>query len=107
MNGQNNVLVCVTPQESSKNLIAAGKALAEKSDAQLQVITVLPLNGETQKDWPQMLDSLFNRFKTPKAKWRSISAMIPTSPLPLIWQKPSLCCLLLVSPVKTATTSFP
>lgn len=68
MNERNNVLVCVTPQESSKNLIAAGKALAEKSDAQLQVITVLPLNGETQKDWPQMLDSLFQSVQNAKGE---------------------------------------
>lgn len=59
MNGRNNVLVCVTPQESSKNLIEAGRVLAAKNDAELQVITVLPLNGGTQKDCPKMLDALF------------------------------------------------
>ncbi len=64
MNGRNNVLVCVTPQESSRNLIEAGKVLAERNDAELQVITVLPLNGETQKDCPQMLDTLFQSVRT-------------------------------------------
>ena len=68
MNERNNVLVCVTPQESSKNLIEAGKALAEKNDAELQVITVLPLNGETQKDCPQMLDTLFQSVQKAKGE---------------------------------------
>lgn len=59
MNEPNSVLVCVTPQESSKNLIEAGRVLAEKNGAELQVITVLPLDGKTQQDFPKMLDSLF------------------------------------------------
>lgn len=67
MNG-NNVLVCVTPQESSKNLIEAGRLLAEKNDAELEVITVLPLNGEAQKDCPQMLDRLFQVVQDAKGE---------------------------------------
>lgn len=67
MNG-NNVLVCVTPQESSKNLIEAGRLLAEKNDAELEVITVLPLNGEAQKDCPQMLDRLFQAVQDEKGE---------------------------------------
>ena len=67
MNG-NNVLVCVTPQESSKNLIEAGRLLAEKNDAELEVITVLPLNGEAQKDCPQMLDRLFQAVQDAKGE---------------------------------------
>lgn len=55
----NNVLVCVTPQESAKRLVEAGRVLAEKSNAELEVITVLPLNGETKNDWPKALDRLF------------------------------------------------
>ena len=68
MNGRNNVLVCVTPQESSKNLIEAGRVLAAKNDAELQVITVLPLNGGTQKDCPQMLDTLFQSVQKAKGE---------------------------------------
>ncbi len=68
MNERNNVLVCVTPQESSKNLIEAGKVLAAKNDAELQVITVLPLNGGTQKDCPQMLDTLFQSVQKAKGE---------------------------------------
>ena len=68
MNERNNVLVCVTPQESSRNLIEAGKVLAEKNDAELQVITVLPLNGGTQKDCPQMLDTLFQSVQKAKGE---------------------------------------
>lgn len=64
----NNVLVCVTPQESSKNLIEAGRLLAEKNDAELEVITVLPLNGEAQKDCPQMLDRLFQAVQEAKGE---------------------------------------
>ena len=67
MNG-NSILVCVTPQESSKNLIEAGKLLAEKNDAELEVITVLPLNGEAQKDCPQMLDRLFQAVQDAKGE---------------------------------------
>ena len=67
MNG-NNVLVCVTPQESSKNLIEVGRLLAEKNDAELEVITVLPLNGEAQKDCPQMLDRLFQVVQDAKGE---------------------------------------
>ncbi|MDO4380667.1 MAG: hypothetical protein Q4D20_07325 [Clostridia bacterium] len=68
MNERNNVLVCVTPQESSKKLIEAGRILAEKNDAELQVITVLPLNGETQKDCPKMLDALFQTVRDSKGE---------------------------------------
>ena len=68
MNERNNVLVCVTPQESSKNLIEAGRVLAAKNDAELQVITVLPLNGGTQKDCPQMLDTLFQSVQKAKGE---------------------------------------
>ena len=68
MNGRNNVLVCVTPQESSKNLIEAGRVLAAKNDAELQVITVLPLNGGTQKDCPKMLDTLFQSVQKAKGE---------------------------------------
>ena len=67
MNG-NSILVCVTPQESSKNLIEAGRLLAEKNDAELRVITVLPLNGEAQKDCPQMLDKLFQVVQDAKGE---------------------------------------
>ncbi len=68
MNERNNVLVCVTPQESSKNLIEAGRVLAAKNDAELQVITVLPLNGGTQKDCSQMLDTLFQSVQKAKGE---------------------------------------
>ena len=68
MNERSNVLVCVTPQESSKNLIEAGRILAEKNDSELQVITVLPLNGETQKDCGQMLDALFQTVQKAKGE---------------------------------------
>ena len=56
------------PQESSKNLIEAGRLLAEKNDAELEVITVLPLNGEAQKDCPQMLDRLFQAVQDAKGE---------------------------------------
>lgn len=68
MNEQSNVLVCVTPQESSKNLIEVGKVLAERDDSELQVITVLPLSGETQKDCGKMLDALFQTVQKSKGE---------------------------------------
>ena len=43
MKKEKTVLVCITPQESSKQLVKAGKAIADKHDAKLEVVSVLPL----------------------------------------------------------------
>jgi len=60
MKAQNTVLVCVTPQESSRNLVEAGRILAEKNHAALEVISVLPISANFSKNEPAMLEKLFS-----------------------------------------------
>lgn len=51
MKNSRTVLVCVTPQPSSEVLVKAGRSLAEKSKAALEVVSVLPIaDGENQID---------------------------------------------------------
>ncbi|MCM1365562.1 MAG: hypothetical protein NC122_04620 [Faecalibacterium sp.] len=64
MNNRKTVLVCVTPQESSKLLVAAGKVLAEKNAAQLEVISVLPMEFNEERTDPQILDRLYGYAKS-------------------------------------------
>ena len=64
MNDKKTVLVCVTAQESSRMLVAAGKALAEKNQAQLEVISVLPTQFNREKNDPQVLDRLYGYAKS-------------------------------------------
>lgn len=53
------VLVCVTPQESSKQLVESGKAIAEKHGARLEVISVLPFGQGEYKIEPQTIENLY------------------------------------------------
>lgn len=48
MKKEKTVLVCITPQESSKELVKAGKALADKHEAKLEVVSVLPFQQNGQ-----------------------------------------------------------
>jgi K+-sensing histidine kinase KdpD len=48
MKKEKTVLVCITPQESSKALVKAGKALADKHEAKLEVVSVLPFQQNGQ-----------------------------------------------------------
>ncbi len=51
MNNRKTVLVCVTAQKSSENLVRVGKSVAEKSKAALEVVSVLPIaDGENTID---------------------------------------------------------
>ena len=43
------IIVCVTAQQSSKKLVEAGKTLAEKYDAVLETVSVLPPNTEDSR----------------------------------------------------------
>jgi len=63
MKAQNIILVCVTPQESSEQLVEAGRILAEKNNAALEVISVLPISANFSKHEPQMLEKLFSFAK--------------------------------------------
>lgn len=63
MNKKRTVLVCVTAQSSSENLIRAGKAMAEKNSADLEIVSVVPIEEEERKFDPQALDSLYTCAK--------------------------------------------
>ena len=61
MKKEKTVLVCITPQESSKQLVKSGKAIAEKHSANLEVVSVLPLcteKGEHKFD-PDTIEKLY------------------------------------------------
>lgn len=59
MKNERTVLVCVTAQSSSENLIHAGKAMADKNRAELEIITVIPIENEERKFDPEALDRLY------------------------------------------------
>lgn len=48
MKKEKTVLVCITPQESSKKLVKTGKVLADKHGAKLEVVSVLPFQQNGQ-----------------------------------------------------------
>ncbi len=56
------VLVCVTAQKSSENLVKAGKDIAEKSKAALEVVSVLPLRQSGENN--QIIEDLFQLSKS-------------------------------------------
>lgn len=58
MNNRKTVLVCVTVQSSSENLIRAGKAIAEKNSAELEIVSVLPIDDKDRRFDPLALDRL-------------------------------------------------
>ena len=64
MKNERTVLVCVTLQSSSENLINAGKILAKKSSAALEVITVVPIDNKERPFDPEALDSLYTCAKS-------------------------------------------
>ena len=63
MKKQTTVLVCVTPQAASSQLVEAGRILAEKNDAALEVISVLPISTSFSKNEPATLEKLFSFAK--------------------------------------------
>ena len=63
MKAQPTVLVCVTPQETSGKLVEAGRILAAKNNAALEVISVLPISANFSKHEPQTLETLFSFAK--------------------------------------------
>lgn len=64
MKNQRTVLVCVTAQSSSENLIRAGKAMAEKNSANLEIVSVVPIDDEDRRFDPQALDNLYTCAKS-------------------------------------------
>ena len=63
MKKQTTVLVCVTPQETSGQLVEAGRILAEKNNAALEVVSVLPISASFCKNEPATLERLFSLAK--------------------------------------------
>ncbi len=64
MSNSKTVLVCVTAQESSNVLVKAGKILADKNGAKLEVVSVLPLQqGERYID-PAVVEKLHQTAKS-------------------------------------------
>ncbi len=59
MNNRKTVLVCVTAQQSSENLVKAGKVLSDKWGAELEVVSVLPLNKSETPVNPEVLENLY------------------------------------------------
>lgn len=63
MKNDRTILVCVTVQSSSENLIRAGKAMAEKNSAGLEVVSVVPIDDENRQFDPEALDRLYTCTK--------------------------------------------
>lgn len=59
MNNRRTVLVCVTAQQSSENLVKAGKVLSDKWGADLEVVSVLPLNKGNAPIKPEIIENLY------------------------------------------------
>ncbi len=59
MKNERTVLVCVTAQESSEALVKAGKAIAARNKAYLEVVSVLPMMTSDSRVNPQVLEKLY------------------------------------------------
>lgn len=59
MKNDRTVLVCVTAQESSERLVKAGKAIAQRNKAKLEVVSVLPMMNNDNRVNPQVLEKLY------------------------------------------------
>lgn len=66
MKKEKTVLVCITPQESSKQLVKAGKILADKHAAKLEVVSVLPFQekGGQCKIETDIIEKLYQTAKS-------------------------------------------
>ena len=66
MKKEKTVLVCITPQESSKQLVKAGKVLADKNEAKLEVVSVLPLQDKNReyKIEAEIIEKLYQTAKS-------------------------------------------
>ena len=63
MKNERTVLVCVTAQSSSENLIRAGKAMADKNSAGLEIVSVVPIDDEDRKFDPEIIEQLHRAEK--------------------------------------------
>ena len=63
MNSDRLVLVCVTAQKSSENLVKAGKEIAQKSKSTLEVVSVLPVNDNDNRIDTDIIEKLHQLAK--------------------------------------------
>lgn len=63
MNTDRTVLVCVTAQRSSENLVRTGKSIAEKSRAALEVVSVLPIADSENEIDCEALENVYRIAK--------------------------------------------
>ena len=63
MNSERHVLVCVTAQESSENLVKTGKGIAEKHSCPLEVVSVLPTDRKSERSDHEIIERLFQLSK--------------------------------------------
>lgn len=59
MNRDRTVLVCVTAQQSSETLVKAGKLLADRWGANLEVVSVLPIGKSENPVNPEIIEKLY------------------------------------------------
>ncbi len=64
MNSERPVLVCVTAQQSSENLVKAGKEIAEKNSSALEVVSVLSLSKKNENTDHEIIERLFQLSKS-------------------------------------------
>ena len=66
MKKEKTVLVCITPQESSKQLVKSGRAIAEKHGAKLEVVSVLSIcqDDGQYKIEPETIEKLYQTAKS-------------------------------------------
>lgn len=80
MKKEKTVLVCITPQESSKQLVKAGKALADKHEAKLEVVSVLPVQ-EKDRQYKIETDIIEKLYQTAKSENGEMAVYFSDDPI--------------------------
>lgn len=80
MKKEKTVLVCITPQESSKMLVKAGKALADKHGAKLEVVSVLPFK-EKDGQYKIETDIIEKLYQTAKSENGEMAVYFSDEPM--------------------------
>lgn len=63
MNDRRTVLVCVTAQRSSENLVKTGRSVAEKTKSALEVVSVLPIADSERPIDCEALEGIYRTAK--------------------------------------------
>lgn len=80
MKKEKTVLVCITPQESSKQLVKAGKVLADKHGAKLEVVSVLPVQ-EKDGQFKIETDIIEKLYQTAKSESGEMAVYFSDDPI--------------------------